>query len=78
MKELTKYQFKVCEAVTLGMTHYYMGPKDKRALKQEDYDIAYRLLPKLTKGWMQESYDWQVFGKFGNSKKELKKGRNKR
>ena len=63
MTELTKYQFKVCEAVQLGLTHYYMGTKDRRALTQKDYKLAYSLLPKLPKGWMQEQYDWQVFGK---------------
>lgn len=27
---MTKHQFKICEAVALGLTHYYMGPDDKR------------------------------------------------
>lgn len=27
---MTKHQFKICEAVALGLTHYYMGPRDKR------------------------------------------------
>lgn len=58
---LTKYEFKVCEAVVLDLTHYYMGPKDKRPMLQKDYEVAYELLPKLPKGWMQDQYDWQIF-----------------
>lgn len=70
-ENLTKYEFKVCEAVQLGLTHYYMGPKDKRALTQEDYELAYSLLPKLPNGWMQEQYDWQIFTiRYGKKKME--------
>ena len=27
---MDKRTFKICEAVALGITHYYMGPHDKR------------------------------------------------
>lgn len=58
MPKLTKYEFKVFEAVQLGMDAYYMGPMDRRVLSQEDYETAYRILPTLPKGWMQEHQDW--------------------
>lgn len=48
---LTKYQFKICEAVHLGLDYYYMGPRDRRALTKEDYEEAKRLLPTLPDGW---------------------------
>jgi plasmid stabilization system protein ParE len=33
---MTKQEFKICEAVELGLTHYYMGPKDKHEVTEED------------------------------------------
>lgn len=57
---LTKYQFKICEAVHLGLDYYYMGPRDRRLLKQEDYEVAQRLLPTLPEGWYTERYDWMT------------------
>lgn len=66
---LSKKMFKICEAVALGLKYYYMGPKDKRELTMDDYDLARMVLPQLPKGWMQEQYDWQVFGK-SNKEKE--------
>ena len=27
---MDKRTFKICEAVALGLNHYYMGPHDKR------------------------------------------------
>lgn len=60
MARLTKYQFKVCEAVHLGLDYYYMGPRDKRPLKQEDYEVAQRLLPTLHDGWYRETQEWSA------------------
>ena len=58
---MTKHEFKICEAVALGLTHYYMGPKDKRELTASERAEALAILPTLQPGWMQEKYDWQVF-----------------
>lgn len=33
---MTKQEFKICEAVALGLTHYYMGPHDKREVIKEN------------------------------------------
>jgi hypothetical protein len=65
MIPLTKHQWKICEAVQLGLTHYYMWPHDRRVLTQEDYETAYRILPKLPKGWMQngDKMPWSCFNK---------------
>ena len=58
MISLTKHQFKICEAVHLGLTHYYMGPKDKRKLTVEDSKDAALLLPQLPQGWLAEEQEW--------------------
>lgn len=60
MARLTKYQFKVCEAVHLGLDYYYMGPRDRRALTKDDIKVAQRLLPTLPDGWYREHYDWMA------------------
>ena len=36
MINLTKHQFKICEAVHLKMDYDYMGPKDKRKLTDKE------------------------------------------
>lgn len=64
--ELTKRQWKICEAVHLGLDHYFLnGPKDRRVLSQEDYETAYRILPKLPKGWIQngDKMPWSCLNK---------------
>ena len=57
---LTKYQFKVCEAVHLGLDYYYMGPRDRRQMKQEDYEVEQRLLPTLPECWYREPQEWSA------------------
>ena len=65
MINLTKHQFKVCEAVALGLTYYYMGPKDKHEVTEEDRRLAEKLIPTLPKGFtqMSESYDFSIWRK---------------
>ena len=65
MINLTKLQFKICEAVALGLTHYYMGRRDKRELTEEDRRLAGKLIPTLPKGFtqMSESYDFSIWRK---------------
>jgi hypothetical protein len=58
MINLTKHQFKICEAVHLKMNYYYMGPKDKRKLTDKERKEAARLLPQLPQGWMNEEQEW--------------------
>lgn len=53
-KPMTKHQFKICEAVALGLTHYYMGPHDKREVTATERAEALATIPDLPKGWMQE------------------------
>lgn len=59
-QRLTKYQFKVCEAVHFGLDYYYMGPRDRRQLTKDDIEVAQRLLPTLPEGWYSERYDWMT------------------
>ena len=59
--ELTKRQWKICEAVHLGLTHYYLnGPKDKRELTDGDYKEAEDLLSALDPGWWKKRQEWMV------------------
>jgi hypothetical protein len=60
MIELDKRTFKICEAVALGLTHYYMGPKDKREVTDEDRRLAEKLIPTLPKGWMKQKHEWDT------------------
>ena len=65
---MTKQEFKICEAVALGLTHYYMGPKDKREVTEEDRRLAEKLIPTLPKGFtqMSESYEFSIWRKKNN------------
>ena len=62
---MTKQEFKICEAVALGLTHYYMGLHDKREVTEEDRRLAENLIPTLPKGFtmMSESYDFSIWRK---------------
>lgn len=52
MVKLTKHQFKICEAVALGLSHYYIGVNYKKEVTAEDRAAAELIIPKLQKGWM--------------------------
>jgi hypothetical protein len=54
---MTKHEFKICEAVALGLTHYYMGPRDKREVTASERAEALAILPTLEPGWMQEAHE---------------------
>ena len=62
---MTKQEFKICEAVALGLNHYYMGPKDKHEVTDEDRRLAEKLIPTLPKGFtqMSESYEFSIWRK---------------
>ena len=53
-RQMTKHQYKICEAVALGLTHYYMGPHDKREVTATERAEALATIPDLPAGWMQE------------------------
>ena len=50
-----KRLFKICEAVALGLTHYYMGPNDKRKIFASERAEALSI-----KGWMQKKHSWDA------------------
>lgn len=62
---LTKRQWKICEAVALGLTHYYMGPRDKREVTASERAEALAILPTLEPGWMQEAHEWDACDNYG-------------
>ena len=60
MINLTKHQFKICEAVHLKMDYYYMGLRDRRRLTEDERKEAKKLLPNLPQGWWAEEQEWFV------------------
>lgn len=58
--KIDRHLFKICEAVALGLTHYYMGPRDKRKLTDTERAQALATIPTLPKGWMQMRHDWDA------------------
>lgn len=67
--QLTKREWKICEAVHLGFDHYFLnGPKDKRPLTEADIVEARDLLSKLPQGWSQEEQPWMVCPNKGRKK----------
>lgn len=55
---LDKLTFKICEAVYLGLEHYYMGKKDRRKITDEDKAMASRVIPTLPSGWLKTKHSW--------------------
>ena len=66
-KNIDKHEFKICEAVALGLTHYYMGPRDKREVTASERAEALAILPTLEPGWMQEPHDWDACDNYGRT-----------
>ena len=57
---MDKRTFKICEAVHLKMDYYYMGPRDRRRLTEDERKEAKKLLPNLPQGWWVEEQEWSV------------------
>lgn len=57
---MTKQEFKICEAVALGLTHYYMGPHDKREVTATERAEALATIPDLPEGWMTQNHEWDA------------------
>ncbi len=60
MINLTKHQFKICEAVYLGLDCYYMSAKDRIKITKAHTDFAKRIIPTLPRGWMQQKHSWDA------------------
>ena len=61
MVELDKRTFKICEAVALGLTHYYLNDQhDKRIIFASERAEALSIIPKLPKGWMQQKHPFDA------------------
>ena len=59
--QLTKRQWKICEAVHLGLDHYFLNSfRDKRPLTEADIAEAKDYISKLPAGWWQEKQPWMV------------------
>lgn len=54
---MDKRTFKICEAVALGLTHYYMGPHDKREVTATERAEALATIPDLPEDWMTQKHE---------------------
>lgn len=46
--------------MALGLTHYYMGLRDKREVTASERAEALAIIPTLEPGWMQEAHEWDA------------------
>lgn len=53
---MDKRTFKICDAVALGLTHYYIGPQDKREVTATERAEDLATIPDLPDGWMQQKH----------------------
>ena len=61
---MTKHEFKICEAVALGLTHYYMGPRDKREVTASERAEALAIIPTLMPaGTNRRNEKWKRFSR---------------
>lgn len=58
--KIDKHLFKICEAVALGLTHYYMGPRDKREVTATERAEALATIHDLPEGWMKQKHEWDA------------------
>ena len=62
---MTKHQFKICEAVALGLDRYYMEYNVPSRLTERERQLAARIIPTLPKHWMRkgDTYPWSCMNK---------------
>ena len=46
--------------MALGLTHYYMGPHDKREVTATERAEALATIPDLPEGWMTQKHEWDA------------------
>lgn len=57
---LDKRTFKICEAVHLGLSQYYMGKNDIRKVTDEDKKLAHKIIPTLPSKWWLTKHSWDA------------------
>lgn len=57
---MTKRDFKILEAVHLGLTHYYTDHGVKVPVTADDKKWAESKLPTLPPLWWQEKHEWDA------------------
>lgn len=60
-KKMTKHLFKICEAVTLGYSYYYMRKNVRTIMTTKERELAFQVIPMLPEGWMHEKHEWDCF-----------------
>ena len=70
---MDKTTFKICEAVALGLTRYYLETWKPIDLTPEDKVMASKIIPTLPDGWMQgaDNLPWSCMNKNKKQKKTL-------
>ena len=58
---MDKRTFKICEAVALGLTHYYMGPHDKREVTATERAGALATIHDRSGGGMEQTREWGAY-----------------
>lgn len=58
--EIDKYTFKICEAVALGLEHFYMKVWKPSTITEAERKMALETIPKLPSGWMQMKHRWDA------------------
>ena len=57
---MDKRLYKICEAVALGIDHYYIGKWHRIELTPQERAEALVTIPTLPAGWMLEKQEWHV------------------
>lgn len=55
---MTKREFKILEAVHLGLDYYYMGHDEKAMVTESEIEWARSVLPSLPQQWWLDAHDW--------------------
>lgn len=58
--EIDKRTFKICEAVALGLEHFYMKVWTPSTITEAERKMALETIPKLPSGWMQMKHRWDA------------------
>lgn len=58
--EIDKETFKICEAVALGLEHFYMKVWTPSTITEAERKMALETIPKLPSGWMQMKHRWDA------------------
>lgn len=59
--KMTKHLFKICEALQLGYSYYYMHKGVRKILTTKERELAFQVLKILPKGWQLCKHPWDRY-----------------